>query len=262
MLRTNELIAQPDQAPGLILPAATAPLDLVRVFARIARDFADQPDTAAFVQRIADIGFTMTGCPSVAVVRSASAAVAKVRASTGGSHGETDCRITCATRQGMVTAAAVDRSATLSNDIAVEARWPEYTSKILALTSIRSILAVPLLTDRQDDDGQPVDVLVFYADRAHFFSDDIREKAAVLADLAAIALDYNRARDHAANLTVALKTSREIGAAMGILMERHKLTENAAFDVLKSRSQDLNVKLHTVAMSLNISGELPTRTGP
>lgn len=258
MLGTHQLINQSDDTRD---PAGSAAFDAVKTFARIARDLAEQPDTTAASQRIVGIGFAVTGSLSVALVRVTPSVAASVHASTGDGHGETDCGIIGAVRQGAVAQAALDRSTVLSDDLTVEFRWPEYTPKILAVTPIRSVLAIPLQTGPRSQDIEPVDVLVFYADRAHFFSDELRETAGVLADHAAITLAFNSARDHATNLKVALKTSREIGAAMGILMERHKLTENAAFDLLKTRSQDLNIKLHTLATSLNTFGELPTRPG-
>jgi len=53
--------------------------------------------------------------------------------------------------------------------------------------------------------------------------------------------------EHAANLTVALQTSRRIGAAIGILMATHGVTESGAFEILKKASQDSNRKLSAVA---------------
>jgi hypothetical protein len=48
-----------------------------------------------------------------------------------------------------------------------------------------------------------------------------------------------------------------IGQAKGILMERHKLTPDAAFDMLRQASQHLNIKLRDVATTLADTGELP-----
>jgi AmiR/NasT family two-component response regulator len=52
---------------------------------------------------------------------------------------------------------------------------------------------------------------------------------------------------HAAELQRALVSNRRIGMAMGILMERHRLTEEHAFDRLRDLSQRSNVKLRDVA---------------
>ena len=256
MLGTNHLT---NEADGTLITVGTVPVDfdVVKTFARIGRDLAGQPDTASVTRRIVSIASSVTGCPSVALVRVTPSVAVSVHAQTKAGHGEIDGRILSYVRQGVAAHAAKDQCCVVSDDLTVEGRWPAYTPKMVAVTPIRSILAIPLQTGPQTEEVRPVDVLVFYAERAHYFSDEIRETASVLADQAAVTLAYNSSRDHAANLKLALKTSREIGAAIGILMERHKLTEDAAFEVLKCRSQDLNVKLHTVATYLNTSGELP-----
>ncbi|MGB3954190.1 MAG: ANTAR domain-containing protein [Brooklawnia sp.] len=47
-----------------------------------------------------------------------------------------------------------------------------------------------------------------------------------------------------------------IGQAKGILMERMKIPPDRAFDVLRSSSQHLNLKLREVARRLAETGEL------
>lgn len=60
-----------------------------------------------------------------------------------------------------------------------------------------------------------------------------------------------------ANLEQALTTSRVIGTAIGVLVERHKVTPEAAFDMLVASSQNSNRKLRDVADSFVYSGQLP-----
>ena len=58
------------------------------------------------------------------------------------------------------------------------------------------------------------------------------------------------------NLHKALLTRDVIGQAKGILMERLKLTPEAAFNVLRHASNALNEKLHAVALDLAETGDL------
>jgi AmiR/NasT family two-component response regulator len=60
---------------------------------------------------------------------------------------------------------------------------------------------------------------------------------------------------HAAQLQRALVSNRRIGMAMGILMERHRFTEEQAFDQLRDLSQRSNVKLRDVAEQLIYTGD-------
>lgn len=68
------------------------------------------------------------------------------------------------------------------------------------------------------------------------------------------------ARDMAANLNLALASSREIGQAIGILMSSRKVTSQQGFDLLRMASQRTHRKLHKVATEVCETGmiELPT----
>ena len=57
------------------------------------------------------------------------------------------------------------------------------------------------------------------------------------------------------HLEAALASSRAIGMAMGILMARHRLTEDQAFDQLRGMSSRRNVKLRDVATEVVHTGD-------
>lgn len=65
------------------------------------------------------------------------------------------------------------------------------------------------------------------------------------------------ALNRAEQLEVALRSSRQIGMAMGIVMERHRLTEGRAFEYLKELSSRRNVKLRAIAEEIVHTGESP-----
>ena len=65
------------------------------------------------------------------------------------------------------------------------------------------------------------------------------------------------ARHEIEHLRRALVTRTVIGEAIGILMERRRITADEAFDELKSASQRTNVKLAQVAEDLAATGEWP-----
>ncbi len=44
-----------------------------------------------------------------------------------------------------------------------------------------------------------------------------------------------------------LQSNREIGKAVGLLMAFHQISDDAAFDMLRKASQDMNIKLAEVA---------------
>ena len=55
---------------------------------------------------------------------------------------------------------------------------------------------------------------------------------------------------HARDLEEALRSSRTIGAAIGILMESRKISSDEAFGVLRQTSQDQNRKLRELAAEI------------
>lgn len=59
-----------------------------------------------------------------------------------------------------------------------------------------------------------------------------------------------------ANLERALESNRRIGMALGVLMARHQLTEQQAFDVLRLQSSRRNVKLAVLAEQVVYTGGL------
>lgn len=71
-----------------------------------------------------------------------------------------------------------------------------------------------------------------------------------------LARALENAEHKVANLQQALATSRVIGTAVGILVERHKVTADAAFDMLVASSQHHNRKVREIADTLVFSGQL------
>jgi len=69
----------------------------------------------------------------------------------------------------------------------------------------------------------------------------------------------DQADSQAANLRRALEHSRDIGAAVGVLMAFHKVPQAEAFELLRRASQDQNIKLYAVAREVLATGELPSR---
>ena len=69
----------------------------------------------------------------------------------------------------------------------------------------------------------------------------------------------DEADTEAANLKRALEHSRDIGAAVGVLMAFHKVPQDEAFELLRRTSQHQNRKLYALAREVIATGELPSR---
>jgi GAF domain-containing protein len=95
--------------------------------------------------------------------------------------------------------------------------------------------------------------LSLYSERVTAFTGHDEQITTLFATLAAIALAEAQRTDQ---LHTALGNRDVIGQAKGILMERHRITAEAAFGYLSQASQNVNMKLTTVARHLVETGEL------
>ncbi|CAM5287224.1 GAF and ANTAR domain-containing protein [Streptomyces pilosus] len=126
--------------------------------------------------------------------------------------------------------------------------WPTYAEAARGL-GIGSMTGILLYTDKED-----FGALDLYARRPGTFTQDIEAAGWMLASHAAVALASARTIDQ---LEHAMETRHAIGEAMGILMERHRMTEDDAFGVLRRISQHHNIKLRDVALKIRSERDRP-----
>jgi GAF domain-containing protein len=130
----------------------------------------------------------------------------------------------------------------LSSELADERRWSRWASAVVDL-GIVSVLAAELTSL----DAQRIGSINFFWTWRREFTDDDVAFADLFARYAALALAQSMAAD---TLNTTLDSRELIGQAQGILMERHDLDENLAFEVLRRYCQDHNVSLRTAAEHL------------
>jgi transcriptional regulator with GAF, ATPase, and Fis domain len=158
------------------------------------------------------------------------------------------------TGQGPCLDAIAQRLIFYADDLESDLRWPQFAPQAVAV-GIRSVLTLPLSADGQ------LGALNLYAIYPAAFGVVDRARAAILASLASLALSVAHSHEdeerRADNLHAALATRELIGAALGILMERERVSADQAFAILRRASQHLNVKLRDVAQNLVETGETP-----
>jgi hypothetical protein len=123
--------------------------------------------------------------------------------------------------------------------------WPRFTERIVAETPVRSAIGYRLLLE-----GDKVGALNLFSDVPGGLGEKSADTGAVIASFASVALMAIRAREEAATLRQGLQSNREIGKAVGLLMAAHHISGEAAFDLLRTTSQDLNMKLAHVAQQV------------
>jgi GAF domain-containing protein len=133
-------------------------------------------------------------------------------------------------------------------------RWPEF-STIAANAGVHSVLAVPLVAI-----DQPIGALNLYSKSPGGYDEAAEETAVLFSEQAAVACAnaevYWRTYTLTEHLREALESRDVIGQAKGILMARHALTPDAAFEALRQASQHRNIKLRDIAEQVVYLGDL------
>jgi ANTAR domain/GAF domain len=150
--------------------------------------------------------------------------------------------------------AITHRLAFYAEDLSIDSRWPGFAPAAMAI-GIRGALALPLSSDAHPG------AVNLYARFPSAFGVVDRAKAVILSSLASLALSAAYSHEdeerRAAGFAAALRTREIIGEALGILMERERISANQAFDILRRASQHLNIKLRDIAQDLVDTGEDP-----
>jgi hypothetical protein len=158
------------------------------------------------------------------------------------------------TDEGPCIDAIVNRQMIYAEELSTDRRWPEFSPQAVN-AGIRSVLSLPLSPDPQEG------AMNLYARYPAAFGAVDRAKATILASLASLALSVAQSHEDEErryeNLNAALATRETIGEALGILMERERITADQAFDILRRASQHFNIKLRDVAQNLVDTGENP-----
>jgi hypothetical protein len=133
-------------------------------------------------------------------------------------------------------------------------RWPEFGRRVSQEVGVESMLSYRLL---KESDDTSIDGLNIYSRGRAAFSDDDVLVGLMIATHGALAAQAKADAQTIENLQKALSSNREIGTAMGVLMTRHHVTRDQAFDLLRMASQNSNRKLRDVAVDVAETGELP-----
>jgi GAF domain-containing protein len=230
-------------------------MDGVQLFARIARELAEQPDHAHSVQRLVELAVQLVGCDMAAVWELTPSRATVLRATTDAVLGRALDSILTTVDEGIARQALATRSTIVMEDLALERRWPSYRAAVVdSNLPIRSAVVYSLDVGELD-----LGALALYSGKPGFFGDEMPvDIGGVLAEHAAIALEATYALDKAGHLEAALESNRKIGMAIGILMAEHKLTGHQAFDLLRTASQCNHVKLRELAEHVVLTGEAPS----
>ncbi|HVV14085.1 GAF and ANTAR domain-containing protein [Amycolatopsis sp.] len=154
--------------------------------------------------------------------------------------------------QGPCVDAVFEGTVYRTGNIGADTRWPEFAGAAAGL-GIRSMLGIRLFTSSAN-----LGALNLYSTEFDAFDEEAENISTLFAAHAAIALAGSRRQEQLRN---ALATRDTISMAKGILMERHRITDEQAFGLLVRTSQRSNRKLHDIAQWLVHEANTHGRTG-
>jgi hypothetical protein len=120
--------------------------------------------------------------------------------------------------------------------------WPRLHGRVLSETPVRGMAGFQL-----SHGGEHAGALNVFSDGVDRLTEESVHQGIVLSSFVSVTLIAASERQSAQSLRAGLQSNREIGKAMGLLMAFHKITDDEAFAMLRSTSQDLNIKLVEVA---------------
>lgn len=223
--------------------------DLARYFAELVRAVQAEGAPTDTLQTVCEL--------AVKVIRADHASISVRRGdvlstlATTGDLPEAVDRIQGETGEGPCVDGLLEHETYATGDLSGDGRWPRFSARVSQETGLRSMLSHRLFV-REGSLG----ALNVYAARADAFAPGDLIVSEVFAAHAAIAVQAAEDQQRADNLEIALRSSRRIGTAIGILMASRRIDEQAAFDLLRRRSQDTNRKLADIAEDVVYTGLL------
>jgi GAF domain-containing protein len=148
--------------------------------------------------------------------------------------------------EGPCMQAALDDVIVRTDDFRDETRWPRYAPACVDL-GILSGLSFKLYTA-----DRTAGALNLFSFRPHAWTVEAETIGTILAAHAAAAILASRQSEQ---LQSALSTRDRIGQAKGIIMERYRVGDVAAFEMMRRLSQESNVRLSDIAQQVIDSRE-------
>lgn len=224
----------------------TDPGGVAAALATMARDLLSQPTITDTLNRVVAHAVDLVdGCEAagILVVRdgrvhtlAATHALARESDRVQGELGEGPC----------LNATLQEEQVFRITDMAAATdRWPRYAPAAVEM-GIGSALGFLLFTEDEN-----LGALNMYSSRPRAFGERTEHIGWLLAAHASVAISSARTD---AQLREAISTRQDVGEAVGIVMERHKITAEQAFDLLRTESQTRNVRLRELARRIVSSG--------
>jgi signal transduction protein with GAF and PtsI domain len=151
--------------------------------------------------------------------------------------------------EGIVGLVAKDKKPLVIEDVSSDKRYKE--KKLAKREKLVSMLSVPMKVKENI-----VGVINVYTVKKHNFSQDDINMLATAANQAAVAIENTELMVKTKIVQEELETRKRVEKAKGIIMKKHKLSEDEAFKLLRKSSMDKRVSMKEIAEAIILSAEI------
>lgn len=225
-------------------------VQLAQLFGELAAELNSQTDVTETLRQVVQLAVdTVPGCDFAGISWARTGEQIETPASTDALVNACDA-VQYEYDEGPCVDSAVNGGPRVISDMGDEPRWPRFAARSYEL-GMRSLMSCELSSPRS-----VMGALNLYSTSVGAFDDEqVQQIALLYANHASIAL-ANRVLE--SDLKAAVDTRGLIGQAIGILVERHRVTPQQAFELLVRGSQRLHVKLRELARQVVETGQDPS----
>ncbi len=135
------------------------------------------------------------------------------------------------------------------DDLGSDPRWPRLGPRVVSEVDVRSLLAYVMPVGESGHASLNV-----FAARPGAFTSEHESLMTIFGAIATATVRALRLQDDVENFKVALRTSRRIGVALGIVMTTQRRTLDDAWQLMVKESQNRNIKVSVLAETVIHTG--------
>lgn len=135
------------------------------------------------------------------------------------------------------------------DDLGSDSRWPRLGPRVAEEVDVRSLLSYVMPVGESSHASLNV-----FAARPRAFTPEHESLMAIFGAIATATVRALRLQDDVENFKTALRTSRHIGVALGIVMTTQRRTLDDAWQVMLKESQNRNIKVSVLAETVIHTG--------
>jgi transcriptional regulator with GAF, ATPase, and Fis domain len=219
--------------------------------ADLARDLRSQRSSVSTLHHVVHAtGEMVKNCTDVAITLAHTDGRVETRATLGGGVAEEADRLQAELGEGPCIDAAWDSPMVRVGDLPTDGTWPRWGRAVHDTLGVRSVLAVQLYTHEDHELG----ALQLFSTMAGAFDEEAADEVHGIAAHAAVALG---AAQNYETIQFGLVRRTMIGQATGVLMERYRLDQHQAFEVLRRTSSETGRKVYDLAIDI-VNGHRPS----